>query len=309
MLYEVAGISIESDIPLPRLPHAPSERHSSIDIRIAEVKELPPRPADCILEGSHSWTSTTVWITSQAGSCACAVSPLGLSYVRRPYTPEREVQRLIFYALPAAFAAAGWCMVHGSAISFGDGAWLLLGKSGAGKSTTTAVLAAMGASIIADDDIFVRLDESGKPLVWGIEPRVALTQESRQVLLGMGLSVPSVTEPRNDGKVLYSFAECTNVDAVPVRRVTVLDAPPPGRSLDDSFERFTIMMRSFQYTGLSRHLHGATLMRVCGELVKAGEWRSERSRDLTQRLFRDGLGHVADSKPGFAGSREGVALI
>ncbi len=308
MLYEVAGIFIESDIPLPRLPRAQSQHLSSIDIRISEVTELPPRPADCIFEGSHSWTSTMVWIAPSGGSCECAVSPSGISYVRRSEATERAAQRLITYALPAAFAAAGWCMVHGSAVSFGDGAWLLLGKSGVGKSTTTAVLGAMGASIIADDDIIVRLDESGEPLVWGIEPRVALTEESRQVLLGMGLSVPSVTEPRNDGKVLHSFAECAKVDGLPVRRITVLDAPPPGRPLDDSFERFTIMMRSFQYTGLSRHLHGATLMRVCGQLVKAGEWRSEWSRELVPRLVRDGI-QLPESETGLAVSREGVSLI
>jgi hypothetical protein len=237
-----------------------------------------------------------VWIAPSGGFCACAVSTSGISYTRKPPATEHEVQRLITYALPAALAAAGWCTVHGSAVTFGDGAWLLLGKSGVGKSTTTAVLAAMGASIIADDDIIVRLDEAGEPRVWGIEPRVALTAESRNVLGELGLSVPSVTETRNDGKVLYSFAECAKDEGISVRRITVLDAPPPGRPLDDSLERFTIMMRSFQYTGLSRQLHGAKLMLVCGQLVKAGEWRSECSRSLVNRLVRDGIERVGNAR-------------
>lgn len=250
-----------------------------------------------------------VWIAPSGGSCECAVSPLGISYVQRSEATEREVQRLVVYALPAAFAAAGCFMVHGSAVRCGDGAWLVLGKSGVGKSTTTAVLGALGASIIADDDIIVRPDEYGEPLVWGFEPRVALTEESRQLLLGMGLSVPSVTEPRNDGKVLHSFEGRAKVDGLPVRRITVLDAPPPGRPLDDSFERFSIMMRSFQYTGLSRHLHGATLMRVCGQLVRTAEWRSEWSRDLVHRLVRNGIERSGRADPALEASRKGISLI
>lgn len=194
-------------------------------------------------------------------------------------------------------------------MSLRDGAWVVLGESGAGKSTTMAAVAASGAPIIADDVLFARFDQRGVLRVWGLEPRIALTTESRDVLVTMGFSLPAVEEFRNDGKGLHRFVDCTKSDGVPVRHVTVLDAPPYGRSVIDSLERFTLMMRSIQYTGLSRQLHGAALMRVCGELVRAAEWRSEWSRDLVDSLARDGLQSVIDSKLGFGASPDGITLV
>ena len=57
--------------------------------------------------------------------------------------------------------------------------------------------------------------------------------------------------------------------------ITVLGVPPYGCPVVDSLKRFTIMMRSLRYTRASRRFHKASLMRVCGERARAGDWSTE----------------------------------
>lgn len=57
----------------------------------------------------------------------------------------------------------GHLTLHGSAVLFGQGAVLFLGISGAGKSTTAAVLRARGCPVIADD--VIAIDSRGPQLL------------------------------------------------------------------------------------------------------------------------------------------------
>ena len=59
--------------------------------------------------------------------------------------------------------AAGGALIHSAGVTGGEGAFLLLGRSGAGKTTASRLCLARGAAVLSDDLNAVRLDGAGAP--------------------------------------------------------------------------------------------------------------------------------------------------
>ncbi len=69
--------------------------------------------------------------------------------------------------------------LHGSAVEFGGKAWVFIGESGAGKSTTAHELLARGGMLLADDMSIVDVE---KKLVRPGSPSIRLWKESDEVV-------------------------------------------------------------------------------------------------------------------------------
>ncbi|MES2055521.1 MAG: hypothetical protein V4564_06275 [Pseudomonadota bacterium] len=101
--------------------------------------------------------------------------------------------------LPRVATLFGGTALHGASLSKGDAGLLLLGSSGAGKSTTTAALAAAGWHILSDDISIVRND--GAPQLEPCTTGVCVWPDS---LAALGLDLWACTSMAGyDGKMRY----------------------------------------------------------------------------------------------------------
>ncbi|HEX9619135.1 MAG TPA: glycosyltransferase [Polyangiaceae bacterium] len=69
----------------------------------------------------------------------------------------------------------GWHLIHGAAVGTSDGALLIAGKGGVGKSTTALVSLTRGLDYVADDYLIVRVDP--EPAVHSLYSTAKLTAE------------------------------------------------------------------------------------------------------------------------------------
>lgn len=72
----------------------------------------------------------------------------------------------------------GFLVLHGSAVRVGGGAVAFLGYRGYGKSTTAINLYRKGYSLVADDILAIKFDETGTPYVYPAYLHVRLSDES-----------------------------------------------------------------------------------------------------------------------------------
>lgn len=91
---------------------------------------------------------------------------------------ETLTHLLLDHVLPRALTRRGRVVLHGSAVSSGNGSCLaIIGDSGQGKSTLAAALVSRGHRFLADDCVVVDLSE-GVPLAAPAYPELRLSRES-----------------------------------------------------------------------------------------------------------------------------------
>ncbi|HEY7018027.1 MAG TPA: hypothetical protein VH297_06120 [Gaiellaceae bacterium] len=196
-----------------------------------------------------------------------------------PRVPPARWQRLFFaQVLPLAAALRGRTLFHASAAALDGKVVALLGPSGAGKTSLTAHLVALGASFFTDDVLAFEVTESGVvahpgPARLTIEPhelaRIPSTQEAR---LGgcVGRSDKLMLEPQPYPSALpVSHLYFLRPEPAGGRIAIAEREGSPGRSLLSA--SFLTYLSSPDY--LSRHLE------VCARL------------DATARLYDVHLPH------------------
>lgn len=193
LIYDAFGQRIASDLPLPWAPAPPDHLPPTVWLhrspspltdlpdapsihRFAPPPNSPERPLHILLNPDHSldiidpagrlrvttdrhiftdWLPTpqaTSWLTSALEHIA-----LPLLWLREPptHTTPTTPSRTI---------------LHGSAVVIGQRAWVFLGASGAGKSTTVRELVTGGATLLADDLALIERDRvwpgSGAVRLW-----------------------------------------------------------------------------------------------------------------------------------------------
>jgi len=74
----------------------------------------------------------------------------------------RATVRVVRELVRAQLVAAGWVLLHASAVAWpGGGAVLALGGRGAGKTTVACTLASGGAGLLGNDRVFARPTTDG----------------------------------------------------------------------------------------------------------------------------------------------------
>ncbi len=76
-------------------------------------------------------------------------------------------------------AADSSTLMHGSAVAVGDAGVLILGRSGAGKSSLAIELIALGAALVADDQVL--LEPKGEGLLMSAPANLQGMIEARQL--------------------------------------------------------------------------------------------------------------------------------
>jgi hypothetical protein len=108
--------------------------------------------------------------------------------------PARWERRLGSTAVPLLAGDSGRLPLHASAVAVDDGALLICGVTGRGKSTLAAALVARGHAGIAEDGVVVGFGEDG-PSVWPGLPGALITREAAAAI-GMSAAERSSADPR-----------------------------------------------------------------------------------------------------------------
>lgn len=134
-----------------------------------------------------------------------------------------SVDVLVRRILPRLMAARGAATIHAAAVATAGAGLLLLGASGAGKSTTTAALATLPEWDVFSDDLSIVWD-GAVPLVAPAATGVCVWRASRD---GLGID-PALCHamPGYDGKFRFEPSVPLVTAAVPLRAFVFLARDP-----------------------------------------------------------------------------------
>ena len=179
------GIEVSGDVEalvrrwLPRdLPVSPSPGRALISISIGEPRAAPQSlptltvgPVRGWLEGRRLvlrgvWAAGDVDLDRGRAELRAAPSSGGGE------AAELDVYGMLTISAGVLLAGLGRALIHGAAVAppGPDGAWLLVGDSGTGKSTTCAALARAGWLYLSDDQVVLAPAERGVTVEGWIRP-------------------------------------------------------------------------------------------------------------------------------------------
>lgn len=171
--YQLFGLRVGSEIPLPELFPATGDQPPDVIIRRGSVGELPSE-AGVQVEGDQCLLLTIPGVGRyriRGGQEILVDAAEGV--------PDRNVR---LYLLGSAFGALlhqrGLLPLHANAIEVDGKAVAFMGEAGAGKSTLAAWFHDRGFRVIADDVCVVQFDADGKILACPGIPRLRLWEEA-----------------------------------------------------------------------------------------------------------------------------------
>lgn len=187
MAYSLAGLHIESEIPLPQLPRCPttSQATNSVSVRYSKVPQFLP--------SARSFKEDPYFAAQCDDHNLLIIIPdvarfllRGTNEILIDAAPDASENDLRAYLLGTVFGAfchrGGIVPLHASAIDFEDGCVAFAGHSGAGKSTLAASLGARSHQVISDDVCFMRKDREENILVWPGIGRIRLWPDALDAL-------------------------------------------------------------------------------------------------------------------------------
>ncbi|WP_420149624.1 serine kinase [Spirosoma sp.] len=119
-------------------------------------------------------------------------------------------------------------LLHGSAMQLNGKGVIFLGEPGAGKSTTVAAFANKGVSIMSDDMVCIRINETGIPYLIPAFPQIKIWGKSVD---GLQLTKTNLDRVR-EGVNKFSWHESVSFEekAVPLERIFVLAPASPSET-------------------------------------------------------------------------------
>jgi hypothetical protein len=169
--YAVAGLIVDSELPLPELAPPAGRLQTESTLRVLarppafeavepvlEARLDDGRPWMVCVRGEHGYVvrfpDLAVFTLSVDGS-AIAV------HASHSTPPETVRHLFLDQVLPLALSLRGELVLHAAAVVTPYGAAAFVGDTGEGKSTLTASFATAGAPALADDCLIVREDCGG----------------------------------------------------------------------------------------------------------------------------------------------------
>jgi hypothetical protein len=170
--YQVFGLTIRSEIPLPELLAV--ERGDDPHVTITKGGVAPRLPAHGLqsIEGGLLLNIPGIARYEVRGGSQILVDAAADA-------PDRNVRLyLLGSALGALLHQRGLLPLHANAVEVGNEAVAFMGASGLGKSTLAAWFHDSGYRVIADDVCVVGPDSSGRPTARPGLPRLRLWKEA-----------------------------------------------------------------------------------------------------------------------------------
>ncbi len=218
------------------------------------------------------------------------------AHVRAAIAPGQTLEDFTAYlygpVLGFLLRAWGRLALHASCVRVDDGAILLAGEPGAGKSTTAAALATRGHTVISDDLTALSHDD-GATIAWPAFDHLRLWATSEPLVLDDATRLERIT-PTWD-KRRFPLAGAAFADApCPVRAVVVLrerrdDARAFVRTLAPARAVVTLATLTYANYLLDAPMRAHELMQL-GALVRAVPILA-----VTPPTGRDGLELLCDS--------------
>jgi hypothetical protein len=241
-VQRIHGLIIRADVSLPGI--APS-RAAAPDVVLELVERLPaPVPSHIrYRSGVPDDVTTRVEIVDDVrGHTAFrygdgTAMDLDLrttpARIRAAIAPGQTLEDLTayLYGPVLGFVLRSWgrLAMHASCVRLGEGAVLLAGPPGAGKSTTAAALATRGLTVVSDDLTALALDDGDDtPRAWPAFDHLRLWPDGERVVLGDATRLERIT-PGWDKRRFPLDGEAFAGEPVPVRAVFALRPRRGGR--------------------------------------------------------------------------------
>ena len=231
--YRACGLRMRSDLPLP-LPESAAVRTpgpTDVTLRLGPVPETLPA-------GHGAVTRTDLW-QARPGAFLMHVEGVarylvtgGRDVLIEPLGGDEDDVATFFASSPftALLQQRGLLTLHAAAVATEAGATeagavLLLGTSGAGKSSLAAALVERGFPLISDDVTGVALDAGHRPVAL---PAIARLRLGAHTMDEMGWRRRALSPVRRDqDKYKYWMpAQRTCTGPLPVHTAFVLEAGP-----------------------------------------------------------------------------------
>ncbi|MDB4947875.1 MAG: HPr kinase [Gemmatimonadetes bacterium] len=247
--YVLYGLHVDTTLPLPGL--APAPPRGPCDVRVV-LGHVPPALDASAARGSPPWHVSPHFASNGVPALTVRRLPRPASFHLQygdgtEFAVEDAGRRiwcrwdedltladvatyLLGPVMGFVLRARGLTCLHASAVQVGGGAVLLVGASGAGKSTTAAALARRGVPVLGDD-VAALLPGPGGLRVQPAYPHLRLWPDSAEAVFGAADPLPPLT-PTWDKRYLDLAARGRFQPLpLPLRAVYLLAAglPVPSR--------------------------------------------------------------------------------
>ena len=305
-MQRIHGLTIQADVALPGI--APVHTPALAPDVVLELVEHLPAPVVAhtrYRSGTADDVTTRVAIDDDATGITTFRYGDGTAIdvdlrshparIRAAIAPGQTFEDLTAYlygpVLGFVLRARGRLALHASCVRVGDGAVLLAGPPGAGKSTTAAALAARGLTVVSDD-LTALDDASTPPRAWPAFDHLRLWPDGERVVLGDDARLERITpgwEKRRFPLEGAAFADAP----VPVRAILAF-RPRRGRravvrTLSPSRALVTLATLTYANYLLDPPMRARELIQL-GALVRAVPVRA-----LTPPLGRENLDALCDA--------------
>lgn len=305
-VQRIHGLTVRADVALPGIPSA----HTSTPDVVLELVERLPAPVPSrtrYRSGCADDVTTRVEIVDDARGCTAFRYGDGTAvdvdlratpaHIRAAIAPGQTLEDLTAYlygpVLGFVLRAWGRLAMHASCVRIGDGAVLLAGPPGAGKSTTAAALATRGLAVVSDDLTALALEDGDDaPRAWPAFDHLRLWPDGERVVLGDGARLERITpgwEKRRFPLEGSAFAG----EPAPVRAVFTLRPRRGGRAVARPLtpSRALITLATLTYANylLDPPMRAQELMQL-GALVRAVPVLA-----LTPPVGRENLDQLCDA--------------
>lgn len=171
--YEIFGLNVRSDFPIPELQPARAQDPADVTIRTSDIPQGRNLPS-----GVHSMEGGALLVVEGVGRYWVAN---GNEIVVEPCA-DAAIQNVLLYVLGSAIGLLmhqrGLLPLHANAVEIEGKAVAFLGPSGAGKSTMAVWFLDRGFRVLSDDVCVVRFRPDGQPVAAPGLPRLRLWKEA-----------------------------------------------------------------------------------------------------------------------------------
>ncbi|MEO8077010.1 MAG: hypothetical protein ABI818_11810 [Acidobacteriota bacterium] len=238
MIFDFGGLRVRSTFDLHGLTRVledpTDERPADIDISLSTAPPPRGRPV-YVYRGRYQLAVEACgddWLIRHGDNLGVTIAKSGRVLdchcpdpARLPLLTEILTRRV----LPRISGLHGRLPMHGATLGDGHGATMLLGSSGAGKSTMTAALARYLGWGIFSDDMSIVSDE-GRHMVFPTTLGVSVWRQSQ---LALGLPPEECRPLQNyEGKAWYSPAPAVAPPPQPLEAVILLSFDLNGGEID-----------------------------------------------------------------------------
>ncbi len=159
--YKIYGLITETDVEFAHLVTADEQSASDVIIHRGNIKDEVTAHLDTVGARAYDIHFDRSVFRNKGGYYKITDGKEIVYETKEGYTPEMVGPWLLGFAYAMLLLERNTLAVHCSAISDKDGAFLISGVPGAGKSSLTKVLLERGYGIMADDVAAVRIDNDG----------------------------------------------------------------------------------------------------------------------------------------------------